>query len=159
MSTPGVSPPFMLGTSASFTGGGTGTANDTLSLMNSIRTQDMSVTQQRWLRASRSMAFYAGSPSGSRYSNQAGPGFGRSDLGYSFNEINAKMNSIIGRQIQHRKSLSCQSALPKYNNVANKFSKVFSYCESKMSLPEKRSKGFEKGVGSGLAIAELYFNR
>ena len=51
MSTPGVSPPFMLGTSASFTGGGTGSANDTLSLMNSIRTQDMSVTQQPALRS------------------------------------------------------------------------------------------------------------
>ena len=69
------------------------------------------------------------------------------------------MNSIIGRQIQHRKSLSCQSALSQYNNVANKFSKVFSYCENKMSLPEKRSKGFEKGVGAGLAIAELFLNR
>lgn len=156
--------PNMLGTRELYTqgsGAGGPSTSNVLELMGQVKTADMATTQMRWSRQARSMNFYAGCTYGGYNQGQWGfsGAYGDDVNGFSFNEIATKCNAVIGRQRQNRKSLRCQSTIPEYDHLSTQYSRILSYCDNKEELSQQFSRGFEKGVITGIAFGEVYLNR
>lgn len=127
-----------------------------LQLIQNVRTQDMTITNERWQRTTKAISFAAGDSSDYGFATQGGTPFdGVRPTGYTFNVIEPRINIICGMQRQHRRSLQAQSNYPSGNDIATKYSRLFVHNDNKKDLGHKFSLGFEKGVITGLAFSEV----
>src|SRR5277367_1013496 len=112
MSSPAISAPAAYGTLQSWNRGDNSSSlanGSAIALMGWVKTSDLFITQMRWQRSARSLAFYAGSPSANKeyyYSSLYSGNSNHGSSGYSFNDIAPKVNAVTGRERQRRKSLS-----------------------------------------------------
>jgi len=137
-------------------------SSDAVSIMSRIRNQDIGVTQQRWIRASGSLAMYCGATSYMQMQGSGGFVFNaqtNAQNGYSFNIVNSKCNAISGREVKNRKSMTCIANSPAYDRIATAYTKMLSYADNRSGLSSKFSRGFQHGMITGLAIGELFLNR